>query len=85
MEISGFADSNEKNQKKLSQDRANKIKSELVKRGITSTRLLAVGYGSTMPLVPSKDILAEKDLNKREALRQINRRVSFKIIKLADK
>ncbi|MCC7453556.1 MAG: OmpA family protein [Crocinitomix sp.] len=84
LEISGFADSNEKNPKKVSEDRADKIKNELVNRGVDQTRLQTIGYGSTKPRIPTKDILAELDLQKREKLREQNRRVNFKVLKFAN-
>lgn len=84
MEVSGFADSNEKNPKKLSEDRADKIKNELVKRGVDQTRLQTIGYGSTMPRISANDILAETDIQKREKLREKNRRVNLKILKFAN-
>jgi outer membrane protein OmpA-like peptidoglycan-associated protein len=84
IEVSGFADSNEKNPIKLSEDRAVSIKNELMKRGVDQTRLQTIGYGSTMPRISTKDILAETDLEKREKLREQNRRVNFKILKFAN-
>jgi outer membrane protein OmpA-like peptidoglycan-associated protein len=54
----------------LSQQRANAIKNYLIKKGIDSKRLKAVGYGESKPLVN----------NNTAKNRQINRRVEFKII-----
>jgi len=56
---------------KLSQDRVNTVKAELVKMGVTSDRLKPIGYGETKPLVPNDS--AE---NKAR-----NRRVEFKVLK----
>jgi len=55
---------------KLSQDRVDTVKAELVKAGISADRLKAVGYGESNPLVPNDS--AE---NKAK-----NRRVEFKVI-----
>jgi hypothetical protein len=83
MEITGYADKNEKTPQKLSEGRANKIKSELVKRGIAAGRLTAIGKG-VVQLVSESLILAEKDLKKRERMRQKNRRVNFRVTKFAE-
>ena len=55
---------------KLSQDRVDTVKAELVKAGISADRLKPIGYGETKPLVPNDS--AE---NKAK-----NRRVEFKVI-----
>ncbi len=52
---------------KLSQQRADSVKSYLVKRGIDPARLVAKGYGMSQPLLP----------NTSEANRALNRRVQF--------
>jgi outer membrane protein OmpA-like peptidoglycan-associated protein len=53
--------------KKLSQDRANSVRTYLMKKGIDGARLTAKGYGMDQPLVPNTD-------GKNRAL---NRRVQF--------
>ena len=70
--IEGHTDSDGKAEYnlKLSQDRVDTVKAELVKAGISADRLKAVGYGETKPLVPNDS--AE---NKAR-----NRRVEFKVI-----
>ena len=55
---------------KLSDRRANSVVNYLKLKGIPSNRLVAKGYGKTMPLVP----------NTSDENRAINRRVEFKII-----
>ncbi|MBR6177648.1 MAG: OmpA family protein [Bacteroidales bacterium] len=55
---------------KLSDRRANSVVNYLKLKGIPSNRLVAKGYGKTMPLVP----------NNSDENRAINRRVEFKII-----
>lgn len=62
---------------KLSQDRADACVNYLVNAGIDASRLLAKGYGATMPLEKEKDKKG-KDI---PAAREKNRRVEFKIIK----
>lgn len=52
---------------KLSQDRADAVRAYLARKGITSDRLVAKGFGSGQPLVPN-------DTNEHRAL---NRRVQF--------
>lgn len=73
VEISGHTDnvgSNSSNQK-LSQRRADSVKSWLVSKGIVGDRIISVGYGEESPRVPNDT--AE---NKR-----LNRRIEFKRIK----
>ncbi len=72
IKIEGYTDSDGKAEYnlKLSQDRVDTVKAELVKSGISAERLKAIGYGETKPLVPNDS--AE---NKAR-----NRRVEFKVI-----
>lgn len=72
VEIGGHTDSvgTRKNNKNLSQNRADSIKRYLISKRINSTRLSAVGYGESKPLVN----------NNSSKNRQINRRVEFKIL-----
>lgn len=56
---------------KLSLERAQSVMAYLIKRGISTDRLAAKGYGSSRPLVPAKT----------EAARDVNRRVEFVIVK----
>lgn len=73
IEISGHTDnvgSAEANQK-LSQDRAASVKSYLVKKGISASRVEAKGYGDTLPIADNTD----------EAGRKQNRRTEVKILK----
>ncbi len=73
VEIGGHTDSDGtlKNNQKLSERRAKAIKRYLVKHGISASRLTAVGYGETKPLVK----------NDSAVHKQVNRRVEFKVIK----
>jgi OmpA-OmpF porin, OOP family len=73
IEIDGHTDNTgtkEINQK-LSQDRANAVMNYLIKKGISSTRLTAKGFGDTLPV-------ADNDTEEGKAK---NRRTEVKIIK----
>lgn len=73
LEIDGHTDdkgSDSYNQK-LSQDRANAVKTYLVSKGVVADTITATGYGETKPIVK----------NDSDANRERNRRVEFKIIK----
>jgi len=72
VEIAGHTDSSgdEKLNLELSQSRVNSVKKSLMKLGIASYRMKAIGYGETKALVSN-----DTPENKR-----INRRVEFKIL-----
>ncbi|MCB0409471.1 MAG: OmpA family protein [Flavobacteriales bacterium] len=72
IEISGHTDdkgSDEYN-KSLSNSRANSVMNYLTSKGIDKTRLTAVGYGESQPVVA----------NDTDENRAINRRVEFKVL-----
>lgn len=71
--IDGHTDStgDETFNKILSKKRAEAVKEHLVKNGINTNKLIAIGYGSSKPIA---------DNNTKEG-RKKNRRVEFKIIK----
>jgi outer membrane protein OmpA-like peptidoglycan-associated protein len=73
LEINGYTDNvgNAAKNKKLSQDRANAVKSFLSDKGVQGSRLKATGHGSKNPIAD----------NKTPEGRQKNRRVEFKIVK----
>lgn len=74
LRISGHTDSAGKEEAnlKLSQDRADAIKQYLIKEfNIASSRVEAIGYGSSKPIV--------KELTNKD--RQLNRRVEFEIFR----
>ena len=74
LRISGHTDrhGNPAANMKLSQDRANSIRSYLTKNGfVEEGRIEAIGYGDTKPIVPEE---------KTDQDRQINRRVEFELL-----
>jgi OmpA-OmpF porin, OOP family len=76
LEIGGHTDdvgSNAANQK-LSEERANAVRAYLTGRGVMGTRLKAVGYGKSKPLVKGTS----------EAARAQNRRVEMTITSESD-
>lgn len=73
IELSGYTSSEGKDDYnlQLSKDRANSIKSWIVKHGINESRINAKGYGKENPVSD----------NDTEEGRKLNRRVEFKIVK----
>ena len=71
IEVQGHTDNTGKADfnKKLSQDRADAVMMYLVKKGVSSSRMTAVGYGQEKPIAD----------NTTKAGRQKNRRVEFNI------
>jgi outer membrane protein OmpA-like peptidoglycan-associated protein len=72
IEVQGHADNTgpEEFNQRLSQGRADAVRLWLIQRGIARTKLIAKGYGSTVPVAS----------NDTEEGRQANRRVQFVII-----
>jgi len=70
-EVSGHTDSSGKASanKELSRKRAAKIVKELVKKGIPQKEIIAVGKGSTQPLVKPDDTPEKKAKNRRYEIR----------------
>jgi outer membrane protein OmpA-like peptidoglycan-associated protein len=70
-EVSGHTDTtgNEPHNKELSQKRAAVIVTELVKRGIAEKEIVAVGKGSSEPLVKPDNTAAKKAKNRRYEIR----------------
>jgi len=73
VEIAGHTDNTgtDEHNNKLSMDRANAVRTFLLKKGIRPDRIRARGYGRTKP----------SSSNQTEAGRQKNRRVEFTILK----
>lgn len=69
LEIDGHTDSDgdPNTNLKLSQDRANEVRNQLIKYGVSKNRLTARGYGSTKPLQPNTTAEGKEN----------NRRVEF--------
>ncbi len=78
VEISSHTDSKgtDSYNQKLSQGRAQSVVTWLVNRGIPQSRLVAKGYGESVPKVPNTN----PDGSDNPENRQINRRTEFKII-----
>lgn len=72
IEIGGHTDSqgSDSYNLRLSESRANAVRNYLIQRGVEATRLIAKGYGETMPIAP----------NTTRDGRARNRRVEFKVI-----
>jgi len=73
IEVHGHTDDvgNDENKMKLSQDRANAVKDVLIKRGIESNRIKAVGFGESKPISD----------NATPEGRAKNRRTEFVVVK----
>jgi outer membrane protein OmpA-like peptidoglycan-associated protein len=80
IELSAHCSIDEKNVTILSKQRAEKVKSELVKLGINEKRIVTVGYGTRKQKIRIEQINKEKTKEGKEALHSINRRCVFKII-----
>jgi outer membrane protein OmpA-like peptidoglycan-associated protein len=73
IEIAGHTDNvgrPEANQK-LSEDRANSVRQYLIKKGIAAERLIAKGYGDTVP-VEDNSTAAGKQKNRRTEVRIVS-------------
>lgn len=70
-EVSGHTDTSgsEPHNKELSQKRAAVIVKELVARGVPENEIVAVGKGSSQPLVKPDDTSAKKAKNRRYEIR----------------
>jgi outer membrane protein OmpA-like peptidoglycan-associated protein len=70
IEIAGHTDNvgNPESNQKLSESRANEVRSYLIKKGVPGDRIQAKGYGDTQP-VASNDTDAGKQKNRRTEVR----------------
>ena len=70
IEIAGHTDNkgDKKYNQSLSQKRAESVVSYLVQKGIVAPRLIAKGYGDTVPIAPN-DIEENKAKNRRTELK----------------
>lgn len=78
VEIQGHTDSKGKNSfnKKLSQNRAQSVKSYVINKGISEKRIIAKGYGEKYPIALNEN----KDGSDNPEGRALNRRIELKII-----
>ncbi len=79
IEVSGHTDSrgNDDYNMRLSKDRAQAVVDYLVRNGISSSRLTAVGYGETRPIARNENA----DLSDNPVGRQLNRRIEISVPK----
>jgi outer membrane protein OmpA-like peptidoglycan-associated protein len=67
--VKGNADNTERSAQRLSEERADRVREILVSEGVSSSRIQAIGYGSSMPMAT----------NGTAAGRSQNRRVEIEI------
>ena len=79
IQVSGHTDSrgNDDYNLRLSKDRAQAVVNYLIRNGISSSRLKAVGYGETRPIARNEN----EDLTDNPVGRQLNRRIEISIPK----
>lgn len=72
IELAGHTDSDgdDKHNMTLSQNRSNSVMNYLIEKGISSDRIIAKGYGETVPIV-TNDTPANKQKNRRTEVRVI--------------
>jgi outer membrane protein OmpA-like peptidoglycan-associated protein len=72
VEIAGHTDNvgNKDANQKLSQDRANSVKSYLVKKGVDAGRIIAKGYGDSQPIAENTTDEG-KQKNRRTEVRSV--------------
>ena len=77
IQVSGHTDSrgDDAYNLRLSQDRAQAVVDYLVRNGIESSRLTAVGYGETRPIARNEN----EDLTDNPIGRQLNRRIEISL------
>jgi outer membrane protein OmpA-like peptidoglycan-associated protein len=73
IEIAGHTDNvgNKDANQKLSEDRANSVRSYLIKKGVEGTRVLAKGYGDTQPIADN-NTEEGKQKNRRTEVRSLD-------------
>jgi outer membrane protein OmpA-like peptidoglycan-associated protein len=79
MEITGHADTRENKPKELSIKRANYVENALLKLGVPSNRLITTGVGMDQLLAKDSIINKEKIKVLADSMRQMNRRVTFRV------
>ena len=80
VEISGHTDSkgDDAYNQKLSEERAQAVVTHLITNGISADRMIAKGYGKTMPAAANKKVNGKDNPEGR----QLNRRVELKITEI---
>jgi outer membrane protein OmpA-like peptidoglycan-associated protein/Tol biopolymer transport system component len=83
IEISGHTDTrgDDKENMKLSADRAKSVYDYLVSKGISADRLTYKGYGESMPMISDAEISKLATEKEREAAHQSNRRTEYRVVK----
>ena len=80
IELSAHCSMDETNPDQLSQQRAEKVRTDLIKAGIAEGRLVAKGYGTLKLLVKPEIIDKAKTKKEKQALHAKNRRCIFRIL-----
>lgn len=80
IQINGHSSFNEKAALKISQKRAEIVKSEIIKLGIPQERIIAKGFGNSKPLIPLDIINKAKTKEEKTLLHTRNRRCTLSII-----
>lgn len=83
VELSGHTDTrgDEKENMKLSTDRAKSVYDYVLLKGIKADRLTYKGYGETKPVISDVEIAKMATEKEREDAHQSNRRTEYKIVK----
>jgi outer membrane protein OmpA-like peptidoglycan-associated protein/Tol biopolymer transport system component len=83
IELGGHTDTrgDDKENLKLSNDRAKAVYDYVVNKGIKAERLSYKGYGESKPIISDADIAKMSSEKEKEAAHQSNRRTEYKIVK----
>ena len=83
IELGGHTDTrgDDKENLKLSNDRAKAVYDYVVNKGIKAERMSYKGYGESKPIISDADIAKMTNEKDKEAAHQSNRRTEYKIIK----
>jgi outer membrane protein OmpA-like peptidoglycan-associated protein/Tol biopolymer transport system component len=83
IEISGHTDTrgDDKENMKLSADRAKSVFDYLISKGISADRLSHKGYGESKPIISDAEISKLATEKEREAAHQSNRRTEYRVVK----
>jgi len=83
IEISGHTDTrgDDKENMKLSSERAKAVYEYLISKGIASDRLSHKGYGESKPMISDAEISKLATEKEREAAHQSNRRTEYRVVK----